>query len=50
MFGSRKKLAEHCQRVIAEGLAAGNSGRLETVRPSAPPAEAAKIGGEAITA
>lgn len=27
-FGSRKALADHCQRVIANGLAAANAGRL----------------------
>jgi 1-acyl-sn-glycerol-3-phosphate acyltransferase len=34
-FGSRKKLAEYCAAVIAEGVAAANAGRL----PQASPAE-----------
>jgi 1-acyl-sn-glycerol-3-phosphate acyltransferase len=49
-FGTRKKLAEHCERVIAECLAAANSGRLapaaETTLEPAP----ASAGGEAVTA
>ena len=32
-LGDRKKLAEYCQRVIAEGLAASNSGRFEVLPP-----------------
>lgn len=47
VFGSRKKLAEHCQRVISESLAAANAGRL-------PPASAAvaepAVGGAPVTA
>jgi lyso-ornithine lipid O-acyltransferase len=37
-FGSRKALAEHCQRVIADGVARALAGRLE--EPAASPAEA----------
>jgi 1-acyl-sn-glycerol-3-phosphate acyltransferase len=32
-FGSRKKLAEHCWRVVAEGVAAANAGRLPALEP-----------------
>jgi 1-acyl-sn-glycerol-3-phosphate acyltransferase len=49
-FGSRKKLAEHCERVVAGCLAAANSGRLspasETMLAPAP----SSVGGEAVTA
>lgn len=37
MFGSRKKLAEHCQRVIAEGVATANAGRLPPLEMAAEP-------------
>jgi 1-acyl-sn-glycerol-3-phosphate acyltransferase len=37
MFGSRKMLAEHCRRVIAEGVAAANAGRLPPIEAAAEP-------------
>jgi 1-acyl-sn-glycerol-3-phosphate acyltransferase len=36
-FGSRKKLAEHCRQVIAEGVAAANAGRLPPPEPASAP-------------
>ena len=38
-FGSRKKLAEHCWRVISEGVAAANAGRLPALEAAAEPEE-----------
>ena len=36
-FGSRKKLAEHCRRVISDGVAAANAGRLPALEAAAEP-------------
>ncbi len=33
-FADRKALAEHCRRVVAEGLAAANSGQLPAAEPA----------------
>ncbi|HVJ55100.1 MAG TPA: lysophospholipid acyltransferase family protein [Aliidongia sp.] len=50
-FGSRKKLAEHCERVIAEGLSAANSGRLAPLGETVPDEAPRAVGGaEAMTA
>jgi 1-acyl-sn-glycerol-3-phosphate acyltransferase len=49
-FGSRKKLADHCWRVISEGVAAANAGRLPTIEAPPQAAEpAAPIGAAAAT-
>ncbi len=40
-FGSRKALAEHCERVVAQGLAAANGGRGLPAAVQLPPADAA---------
>ena len=32
IFGSRKKLAEHCEKIIAEALSTANSGRLPAIQ------------------
>ncbi len=39
-FGSRKALAEHCERVVAEGAALANSGRLDGLPASEVPLDA----------
>ncbi|MEO8558711.1 MAG: lysophospholipid acyltransferase family protein [Rhodospirillales bacterium] len=41
-LGDRKKLSAHCQKVIAQGVAASNSGRFEVL----PPAMGEKAAGE----
>jgi 1-acyl-sn-glycerol-3-phosphate acyltransferase len=38
-FGSRKALAAHCHRVIAEGVSAALAGRLPAETPPARPAQ-----------
>jgi lyso-ornithine lipid O-acyltransferase len=38
-LGSRKKLADHCWRVIADGVAAANAGRLAAIDTAPQPAE-----------
>jgi lyso-ornithine lipid O-acyltransferase len=45
-FGSRKALAEHCQRVVAHGLATVNAGRELPAKANAPMA----AGSDALTA
>jgi 1-acyl-sn-glycerol-3-phosphate acyltransferase len=45
-FGSRKKLAEHCRQVIAEGVAAAQAGRLPALA-AAPKHAAAPVGATA---
>ena len=44
-FGSRKALAEHCQRIVAAGMAAALSGRLP---PRPPPVAAGEPAGGAV--
>ena len=49
-FGSRKKLAEHCWRIITDGVATANAGRLPAVEAATQPeAAAAPIGIAAAT-
>jgi 1-acyl-sn-glycerol-3-phosphate acyltransferase len=40
MFGSRKALAAHCERVIARGLSAANGGRDLPPEPAPGPPQA----------